>query len=76
MVTDLVTDEELARINELARKKKTEGLTESETAEQAKLREKFLANFRKRFQEQLECIEIVEPDDPRLLEQRAKNRNN
>lgn len=72
----MVTDAELARINELAHKKKTEGLTEEERIEQAHLREKYLQAFRARFKAQLENIEIVDPDDPRLAEQRRKNRNN
>ena len=67
----MLKDEELARINELAHKKKKEGLTPEETVEQRELREKFLADFRERFKAQLENIEIVEPDDPRL-----KHRNN
>ncbi len=57
------------RINQLAHKKKAEGLTEAELAEQKKLREKFLAEFRENFKRQLETIEIVEPDDPRLKKQ-------
>ncbi len=72
----MVTDAELARINELAHKKKTEGLTEEERIEQAHLREKYLQAFRARFKAQLENIEIVDPDDPRLAEQRRKNKNN
>ena len=40
------------------------------------LREKFLEDFRARFRQQLDNIEIVEPDDPRLEEQKQKNRNN
>ncbi len=60
---------ELDRINQLAHKKKAEGLTEAELAEQKKLREKFLAEFRENFKRQLETIEIVEPDDPRLKKQ-------
>ena len=67
----MLKDEELARINELAHKKKKEGLTPEETVEQRILREKFLADFRERFKAQLDNIEIVEPDDPRL-----KKRNN
>ena len=60
---------ELDRINQLAHKKKAEGLTEAELAEQKKLREQFLAEFRENFNSQLETIEIVEPDDPRLKKQ-------
>ena len=57
---------ELDRINELAHKQKAEGLTPEEKAEQAVLRQKFLEDFRARFKQQLENIEIVDPDDPRL----------
>ncbi len=72
----MVTDQELARINELAHKKKTVGLTDEERLEQAHLREKFLEDFRARFRAQLDNIEIVEPDDPRLEQQKRRNRNN
>ena len=37
-----MTPEKIARINELAKKKKTEGLTPEETVEQAKLREEYI----------------------------------
>ena len=71
----MVTNAELARINELAHKKKTVGLTEEERLEQAHLREKFLEAFRARFKAQLDNIELVDPDDPRLEEQRLRNKN-
>ncbi len=71
----MITKEEIARINELAHKKKTEGLTEAERLEQAHLREKFLDNFRANFRAQLDNIELVDPDDPRLEEQRRKRRH-
>ena len=71
----MVTDEELARINELAHKKKTVGLTEEERLEQAHLRTKFIEDFRARFIAQLDNIELVDPDDPRLEEQKKKNKN-
>ena len=57
------------RINELAHKKKSVGLTDDELAEQKVLYAEFLAEFRARFKAQLECIEIVDPDDPRLKKQ-------
>ena len=71
----MLKDSELARINELAHKRKTVGLTEEERIEQAHLREKFLIDFRERFRSQLANIEIVEPDDPRLEQQRRNNKN-
>ena len=51
------------RINELARKEKTVGLTAEEKAEQAKLRDEFRAAFRKNFAAQLENTEIVVADE-------------
>lgn len=68
--------EELDRINELARKKKAEGLSSEEAAEQKVLRDKFLADFRARFKARLESIEIVDTDDPRLLAQKERLKNN
>ena len=65
--------EQLVRINELAHKKKTVGLTEAEQAEQKELYRIFLDDFRARFKQQLESIEIVEPDDPRLYDARFKD---
>ena len=37
----------IARINELAKKKKTEGLTPEEAVEQAKLREEYIEGYRR-----------------------------
>ncbi len=52
----------LDRINELACKHKTVGLTDAEKAEQKKLREEYLADFRKNLRGQLENISFVEAD--------------
>jgi len=67
----MITDAEIARINELAHKQKTTGLNEEEKAEQKELRTKFLENFRAGFKQQLEAIEIVSPDDPRLKKNKS-----
>ena len=48
------------RINELAHKSKSEGLTETEKEEQRILRKEFLAEIRANFKATLESIEIVE----------------
>ena len=52
----------LDRINELARKQKTIGLNDEEKAEQKKLREEYLVDFRKTLRGQLENISFVEAD--------------
>ena len=48
------------RINELAKKSKTTGLTDIEKAEQKSLREEYLKAIRKSFKAQLDNIEIVD----------------
>ncbi len=48
------------RINELAKKSKTTGLTDIEKAEQKSLREEYLNAVRKSFKAQLDNIEIVD----------------
>lgn len=50
------------RINFLARKKKAEGLTCEEAAEQQQLRSEYVAAFKASLVNQLESIRIVEPD--------------
>ncbi|MGN0476231.1 MAG: DUF896 domain-containing protein [Ruminococcus sp.] len=55
-------DELIKRINELAKKKKTVGLTPDELEEQAKLRKKYLENFRVGFKQRLENIDVETPD--------------
>jgi len=54
--------ERINRINELARKAKTQGLTPEEKAEQKKLRQEFLAVFRMNLRAQLDNIDIEEED--------------
>lgn len=53
---------DIARINELARKAKSVGLTPEEKEEQAKLRAEYIANIRANIRAQLENIDIEEPD--------------
>lgn len=53
---------ELDRINALARKAKTEGLTEAEKAEQAALRRAYIEEYRQSLISQLDGIVIQEAD--------------
>lgn len=50
----------LERINELARKKKAEGLSTEELAEQQALREEYLGNLRKGMSKSIEGIKVVD----------------
>ncbi len=50
----------LARINELARLQKTVGLTADQKKEQAKLRQKYLDEFKKGFRSQIESLKVVD----------------
>jgi len=57
-----MTQEKINRINELARKQKTEGLTEEEKQEQYILRREYIDGFKRSLTSQLENTYIVEPD--------------
>ncbi len=51
-------DERIKRINELAHKSKSEGLTEEEKAEQAKLRREYIDSVKGNLSVQLDSIRI------------------
>ncbi|WP_169082207.1 DUF896 domain-containing protein [Paenibacillus sp. PL91] len=53
----------IERINELARKNKSVGLTDEETTERDELRKQYLTNFKNNFRQQLDQIEIVDDKD-------------
>ncbi|MDO5539874.1 MAG: DUF896 domain-containing protein [Eubacteriales bacterium] len=57
-----MTEKKIERINELARKSKAEGLTDAEAAEQAVLRQEYIAAVRRNLRSQLDSIDIREPD--------------
>ena len=55
----------IERINELARKKKTVGLSETELAEQADLRKEYLDEYRANLKAMLDNIIVQEKDGTR-----------
>lgn len=57
-----MNEQKIARINELYRKSKAEGLTEAEKKEQKLLREEYIANIRKNLRTQLNNIDVQEKD--------------
>ena len=52
----------LDEINALAKKKKTEGLTEDETKRQKELYAIYLKGFREQVRERLENVDVTYPD--------------
>lgn len=56
--------EMIARINFLARKKRTEGLTEGELIEQKELYELYLGNIRTQVKQKLDSITFVDKEPP------------
>ena len=57
-----MNEEKIARINELAWKAKTVGLSDEEKVEQAKLRQEYIAVIRMNLRSQLDNIDIQEKD--------------
>ena len=56
----MIKKETRDRINELAHKNKTVGLTDAEIEERARLRQEYLEGFRANFRAQLENVKFVE----------------
>ena len=57
-----MTQQEIQRINELARKAKTQGLTEEEKAEQTRLRRAYIDAMKASLKSQLDNIRFVEDE--------------
>ena len=57
-----MTEEKIARINELYHKSKAEGLTEEEKAEQQQLRQEYLAAIRSNMRATLDNVSVKNPD--------------
>lgn len=59
---EMTMEEVIQRINALARKAKTEGLSEEELAERDALRQRYIAAVRQNLRAQLDNTYIVTPD--------------
>jgi len=57
-----MTEEKIARINELYNKAKAEGLTEEEKTEQQQLRKQFIEDFKRNLRGQLDNISVQDED--------------
>ncbi|MBR5666746.1 MAG: DUF896 domain-containing protein [Lachnospiraceae bacterium] len=57
-----MNEEKIARINQLYKKSKAEGLTPEERIEQAELRSEYIAAIRADLEDSLNHISLVNPD--------------
>ncbi len=69
----MIDKEKLDRINELAHKKKTEGLTQEEQTERKALHEEYLQAIRESLRAQLDAIEIVDAAEEELTDAEKEN---
>ena len=68
----MLSKEKMARINELAKKAKSTGLTPVEAKEQSKLRSEYLKTFRKSMSDTIEHLKIIDPEGNDVTPDRVK----
>lgn len=72
----MLSNEKMARINELARKAKSSGLTETEAKEQSKLRSEYLAAFRSSMLNTLSTVTVIDPEGNDVTPEKLKMMQN
>ena len=70
-----MTNEKIARINELYKKSKAEGLSEEEKKEQALLRQEYVASVKANLRNQLNNIDMMNADGKSWRKIWIKNKN-
>jgi len=68
----MITQEKLDRINELAKKSKSEGLSKQEKTEQHQLRQEYLNSFRQSFKNQIKSMKVVDPEGRDVTPKKVK----
>ncbi|WAA10854.1 DUF896 domain-containing protein [Fervidibacillus albus] len=72
----MLSKEKIARINELAAKKKREGLTIEEAKEQSKLRGEYLQAFRQSMKKTIENVTVIDPNGNDVTPEKIKRIKN
>ena len=68
----MLSKEKLARINELAKKKKASALTEAEQKEQHQLRQEYLQAFRGGMKHHIEGMKVIDPEGNDVTPEKLK----
>ncbi|WP_202077382.1 DUF896 domain-containing protein [Caldalkalibacillus salinus] len=72
----MLTQEKLARINELANKSKKEALSQEEKLEQQRLREEYLQSVRSSLKANLMGVKVVDPEGKDVTPKKLKREQN
>lgn len=68
----MLSEKKMKRINELANKKKTTGLSIEEAKEQTTLRQEYLEAFRSNMRETIESVKVVDPEGNDVTPEKVK----
>ena len=68
----MMSKEKLSRINYLAKKSKSDGLSEQEKKEQQHLRNEYLTNIKKSFTNQLSTLTVIDPEGTDVTPEKVK----
>ena len=69
----MLIPEKMKRINELAKKSKTDGLSIEEAKEQSALRQEYLQTFRKTMSGTIENVTVIDPEGNDVTPEKVKN---
>ncbi|MGG3738966.1 DUF896 domain-containing protein [Aeribacillus pallidus] len=69
----MLSKEKIARINELAKKAKSVGLTEEEAKEQSRLRGEYLQAFRQSMKKTIENVRIFDPNGEEVTPKKLRD---
>mgnify|MGYP005752362111 CR=1 FL=1 len=72
----MLSQNKMKRINLLAKKAKSEGLTEEEAKEQKELRAEYVKTFRSSMVDTLKSVTIVDPNGNDVTPQKLKEEQN
>lgn len=69
----MLVPEKMKRINELAKKSKTAGLSIEEAKEQSALRQEYLSTFRNTMRGTIENVTVIDPEGNDVTPEKVKN---
>lgn len=72
----MLEENKIKRINELAKKAKTSGLSIEEAKEQSQLRSEYLKTFRSSMRDTIENVKVVDPDGNDVTPEKVKDAQN